>query len=256
MSNNSWSVALTLSWLAPPARDEGGHGWSRRRRDIDAHLSADVPAADVPANEERHASFAEPRHAATEIDGIPGDEIVARIRAGDQDAFAALYMAFRDRLWRFAATLGQSPDVAQELVQELFLSLWTRRASLVVREDIAVYLLTAVRHRVYKVTRHARVVARFRDATVHETPLETSVDVAASDAAMDMDAVRRAIAEALETVTPRERAALMLRWGEGRTYDDIGAVLGVSAMGAHKMVARAMERVRPLLERFRDHVDR
>jgi len=240
--SDSWNVALTLSWLSPHGGDEHGDTW-RRRAERDEHAER---------NEHAESAARDPRNGpATTIDGMSSDTIVARIRMGDREAFSALYLAFRDRLWRLAATLGESPDLAQEMVQELFLALWQRRATLVVRDDIAVYLLSAVRHRVYKATRHARVVARFRDVAARDMSMPN--DGGPFDADVDADTLRRAIADALETVTARERAAVLLRWSEGRTYEEIGVVLGVSAMGAHKMVTRALARVRPLLERFRDN---
>jgi RNA polymerase sigma-70 factor (ECF subfamily) len=194
------------------------------------------------------------------IDGCSSAELAARIRSGDSAAFATVYRALQDRLWRFAMTLVADGDVAHELVQEVFVSLWTRRASLDVRDDLTVYLFGAVRRQAGKMHRHAGVVRR-----VHATILRTiqpdaqpstgpapAIGADRPDLLVEQNDLRTAVAEALGALDSRGRAALLLRWSEGRTYEEIGRILGISAMGAHKMVARGLERIRPLLRRFHD----
>lgn len=48
------------------------------------------------------------------VDTTNESELVARIRAGDEAAFRALYLAHHDGLWRFAYTYVRSRDVAGE----------------------------------------------------------------------------------------------------------------------------------------------
>ena len=241
----NWSVAATLAWLAsPPASATGGGSGGVRRR-------TELWLEDTYTHQST-GPRAEAARPATLINGTPGTVIIERIRHGDRDAFSSLYLAFYDRLWRLAVILGESPEIGQELVQEIFLSLWTRRESLELREDVAVYLLSAVRHRVYKSKRHSKVVSRFEEAVNQSGNQTFEQDHAVEDIELDADRLRGAIEAALESLSSRERAALMLRWGVERTYDEIGTILGVSSMGAHKMVSRALARVRPLLEHYKD----
>lgn len=52
---------------------------------------------------------------------------MACIREGDRAAFKALFQAYYDDLCDFAEAQVHSPEVAEDLVQELFLDLWHRR---------------------------------------------------------------------------------------------------------------------------------
>jgi hypothetical protein len=60
---------------------------------------------------------------------ITDAELVARIRAGDESACGALYLAYHDPLWRFAYGHVRSRDVAEDLVQDVFLALRCGRGS-------------------------------------------------------------------------------------------------------------------------------
>jgi RNA polymerase sigma-70 factor (ECF subfamily) len=76
-----------------------------------------------------------------------GPEWFARIRAGDEAAFEALFRALAPGLCALITRYVQSRAVAEELVQELFLDLWLRRAQLQIDQALTAYLMTAARHR-------------------------------------------------------------------------------------------------------------
>jgi len=53
-------------------------------------------------------------------------ELMAKVAAGDRDAFAALYDQFCKPLHSLAYRILQEPADAEEIVQEVFMKLWTR----------------------------------------------------------------------------------------------------------------------------------
>lgn len=70
---------------------------------------------------------------------------------GNEKAFDAIYNKYWDLLVRQAyAKLGVSSD-AEDLVQDIFLMIWNKRQSLVIQKNLKVYLLTAVKYKVFKV---------------------------------------------------------------------------------------------------------
>lgn len=93
----------------------------------------------------------------TVVEGHPVGTVLARIRAGDQDAFASLYRTLYTILWRIAILVTRSAPTAEEIVQDVFLTLWDRRETLDVDADIRVYLAAAVRNRAHDLSRHRTV---------------------------------------------------------------------------------------------------
>ena len=184
--------------------------------------------------------------------------LAARIRAGDETAFKSLYLAHHDGLWRFAYTYVRSRDVAEELVQEVFLSLWNARASWEVTTRARAWLFAAVRHLALNHLRHERVVARAHGdgaaiATGVTTIEATTMGAApanqhdAVEARELDDAVARAIAELPE----RRRIAMTLRWKEDMSALEIATVLGTTPEAVRVLLMRARADLAALLQHGR-----
>lgn len=207
-------------------------------------LRAEVPMVCSPRMLERLAT-------------IPDEEsnLVARVRAGDEAAFQSLYLTHHDGLWRFAYTYVRSRDVAEELVQEVFLSLWNARASWEVTTRARAWLFAAVRHLALNHLRHERVVARAHgegasvaiagEATTMGAAPENQHD--AVEARELDDAVARAIAELPE----RRRIAMTLRWKEDMSALEIATVLGTTPEAVRVLLTRARADLTALLQHGR-----
>jgi RNA polymerase sigma-19 factor, ECF subfamily len=77
-------------------------------------------------------------------------ELLELIRQNDEDAFAALYLRYWEKLLITAMHRLGNPDEAREIVQDLFCALWKRRVSLRVESSMNTYLAAAVKYEVFK----------------------------------------------------------------------------------------------------------
>src|SRR5438876_5369708 len=71
---------------------------------------------------------------------------VDRIRAGDVDAFEALYRTYWQRLYAFAFRYVRSKEDAEEVVQDVFFRIWRGRADWVPAGAVRNYVYCAVRN--------------------------------------------------------------------------------------------------------------
>jgi RNA polymerase sigma-70 factor (ECF subfamily) len=184
----------------------------------------------------------DPRTLQARLDGL---------RTGDRAAFDAIYDAYYDRLWRFAFGFVRTRDVAQEVVHDIFLALWTQRASLDVRGSLDTYLYGATRNRALNVVRHDRVVERERDlaAAAHVTYGMGEYDGDAQGQ-LERHELAAVIDRALERLTERQRTAVILRWQNDLGYDEIGHVLGISSQAARTLVLRVHDTMRRIVGRL------
>src|SRR5687768_1995992 len=85
-------------------------------------------------------------------------ELVSRIRSGDVAAFEQLYRQHAPGLLAFAHTQLRSREVAEEIVQELFLAVWKHRHTWMLTRSLKAYLFGALRNRItsYRRTTAAR----------------------------------------------------------------------------------------------------
>src|SRR5262249_6996192 len=109
---------------------------------------------------------------------LPGNaaSLIARIQAGDERAFQEMFLASYDKLCRFAATFVHAPEIAEELVQDVFTRVWARRASLHLQESLRAYLYAAVRNECLMHARRERMRRDWRQAVwtgEHRLPMGT-----------------------------------------------------------------------------------
>src|SRR5688572_17817518 len=128
----------------------------------------------------------------------------------DRSQFNVLYIALFERLCRFAAAITGSIHTAQEIVQDVFLNLWSRLDTIDIHGDPEVYLYTAVRNRARKVGRHDRVVQNFENSVTESgaSPPALGKSDPSPDKVFDAAELRRAVERALGNVDEREREAI------------------------------------------------
>jgi RNA polymerase sigma-70 factor (ECF subfamily) len=170
-------------------------------------------------------------------------ELTARIRAGERSAFDGLYVAVHREIVTFIAGYVGSWLIAEELVQDVFLRLWTKHAELHIETSLRSYLFGAARNAALNHLDRKRVESAY---VVFAQEMAESAE---SDIEMIGEADDRVIAlrAALLDLPERQRGAVMLRYVNDMTYDEIGAVLGISKIAARSLVLKAEARLRQAL---------
>jgi RNA polymerase sigma-70 factor (family 1) len=78
-------------------------------------------------------------------------ELLLLISQSDENAFATLFDYYRNRIYGVALKLTHSTTIAEEIVEDVFLKIWTRRATLNEIENFSAYLFTIARNETYKI---------------------------------------------------------------------------------------------------------
>ena len=171
---------------------------------------------------------------------------VARARAGDTAAFAALVRRHQDRVFGFILRMLDARDEAMELTQDVFVKAWQALPGWRPEARFSTWLLQIARNAALDQLRHRRVV--------QFAPLDDGMDVA--DTAPGPEAryasrQRQALLEnALQQIAAEHREILLLREVEDLSYAELAAVLGIAEGTVKSRLARARA---ALLQHFRPH---
>jgi RNA polymerase sigma-70 factor (ECF subfamily) len=188
-------------------------------------------------------SRAEEGHHGRRNDAVEDAAVLARIRGGDTRALDELFRLYAQPLGRFATRLTGSADLAQEVVQDVFVRLWETRDRLSLRGTVKSYLFQAARNQGLNILRHeAGHARRARDAVDAAGVGAPSVRNAAVDA-LTQDDLRAAVHTALSAVPPRCREIFLLNWESGLTYGEIADVLDIGAPTIHNQMSRATKQL-------------
>lgn len=165
---------------------------------------------------------------------------MTRHEAGERDdgAFEALFDSQRHALLRLAYLLTGDAGTAEEVVADVFASMYPRwRAGRV--DDAGAYLRRAVVNQVRGRFRRNATRRRFESSSRALAP------VAVHD---DGYEERERVRHALLSLPPGQRAVVALRYLEDRSEAETAAVLGVTVGTVKSQAAHGLERLRHALD--------
>ena len=165
-----------------------------------------------------------------------GSGVTERAGLSPPESFEAFFRAEQPRLLRALFLVAGNEQEAEELTQEAFLKVWERWDRVRGMDDPTGYLyrtaMNAFRSRYRRAARAARRV----------------VGVGHSRDAFEAADERDAIARALATLSPRQRAALVMTEVLGYGSEEAGRALGVKPVTARVLASQARATLRAKLE--------
>jgi RNA polymerase sigma-70 factor (ECF subfamily) len=161
-----------------------------------------------------------------------------RARGGDREAFAELYAALGDDVERLCARLLGSAADAGEAKSEVFLRAQAAFAGYDARRSFRTWLLAVAAHHCIDLLRRRGVEARVFAPTPPDEMQHASPAPGPLRAALDAES-RRALLRAVESLEPRFRVPLVLRYFAELPYEAIGESLGLSKAQVASLLFRA-----------------
>jgi RNA polymerase sigma-70 factor, ECF subfamily len=163
--------------------------------------------------------------------GHASDEVLARrFAAGDAGAFDELLSRHRDALFRFTRwSLGAARDEAEDITQDVLVEIYRSLPRFEGRSRLRTWMFGLARN-VCRQRRRARLRASSNptrsvelSASLRDLP-DGSVDL---DGALERREIREAVGLAIESLSPEQRSAVLLRDIEGLSYEEIAEVLAI-----------------------------
>lgn len=170
-------------------------------------------------------------------------QLLDLIRTDDRGAFTELYNRYWDKTYAVALHRLDDEHEAEEVVQEVFLSIWQRRATLQLTHTVATYLAVAVK---YKVINH--LAKQYRRQLQHDELTMTSPIVADSTADWLYEKELRQLLEKTISQLPEKcRIVFLLSRDENKTYAEIAAELNISQKTVEAHMSKALRELRETL---------
>jgi RNA polymerase sigma-70 factor (ECF subfamily) len=173
-------------------------------------------------------------------------QVVRDVLGGDRDAYRLLVRRYGDALYGHAVRMVASQDEAADLVQRAFVAGYQKLSSCRDPDRVGAWLFRILSNLAKD---HLRSPRRL-DLPLAKLPEIAAVQIDPLEATHQRE-VRQRLRLAMGQLTPEQREAFMLKHVEGRSYEEMAAVLDVTAASLKMRVHRAREALRGQLEDYR-----
>jgi RNA polymerase sigma factor (sigma-70 family) len=166
-----------------------------------------------------------------------------RLLAGEERALAELYDQFFPMVYGLAARVTGDRTAAEDLTQEVFVSLWERPEAFDPgRGRLRTWLAAITHHRAVDLVRRRAVRQRHATEAAPEPPAPSMEELAVAAA------VAKRVRAAVDDLPDDQRTAIMLAYFEGRTYRQVAEILGIPEGTAKSRMRLALRRIACRLE--------
>ncbi len=177
-------------------------------------------------------------------------DLMLRVREGDDVSFALLLEKHRRPLIHFLYRMVQNQAVSEELAQEVFLRVYKARLSYEPTAKFTTWLFRIASHLAINWLRDRRN-ERSQDSLDQTNPDGMQVQVADTSLTREEELIRQArlaeVRRAIETLPPKQRAAVMMHKYQEMGYAQIAKALNCSESAVKSLLFRAYETLRARL---------
>jgi RNA polymerase sigma-70 factor (ECF subfamily) len=164
------------------------------------------------------------------------EDVLARARAGDEDAFRELTDPYRRELQLLAYRIVGSVQDAEDLLQETLLAAWRGLDRFEGRSSVRTWLHSIATHRSLDAVRATRRAEPYPDALLEGIPDDAPGPEARYET---KEATALAFVAGLQHLPPQQRAALVLRDVLGYRAAEVAVVLATTEASVNSLLHRA-----------------
>ena len=173
--------------------------------------------------------------------------LLKRLSDGDRDAFDVIFHENWDMVFSAALLMTKSQEIAGDIAQDVFLSLWEHRQKIVTVENIQGFLRNHVKFLVLKRLRRMKVEEAYRQYLAHKSSL-TNLAVE-EDGKLIAKQLQSSIQQGVSQLPPRQQLAFRLSREQGLSHAQIGEVIGVDKRTVKDYIVRSIAFLRQHLDR-------
>ena len=163
------------------------------------------------------------------------NDLASRLRNDDINAFNTLYWEYHAAVYANALKLIKDPVIAEDIVQETFVTVWGKRHTIDPDQDFAGWLFVISYHKTIdqlkrklkEVLAHKKISISIEDHSIH-----VNADVKEEQLA--------AIEKAMDQLSPQKRKVFELCKVQGRTYKKAAEELHISKYTVKEYLSEAL----------------
>lgn len=162
---------------------------------------------------------------------------------GDEEAFASLFHTYRDKLYAFTYSISRSREIAEDVVQDVFLKIWQQRERLNAIDNFNAFLYRmSYNHTINLLKRLYKETLVLVEASERNNPSPLL-----PDEQMTYRILEQSIAQIVSKLPPQQKAVYQLSREQYMKQEDIGRQLQISISTVQNHMTQALRTIREKL---------
>ena len=165
--------------------------------------------------------------------------------------FEKIYDQYFEKLYRYAFSITKSRDLAEDVVEEVFLNIWTRQNGNLVIKELDSYLFVSVKHIAIKTL--SNDPGKFQYAKYEE--ILSITDVIDPESLLLADELQNIIQEVIQDLPPHCSLVYDMLKNKGMSYEEVSKELGVTKKTVENHICKALAKIKDRLSKYFKHSD-
>lgn len=172
-------------------------------------------------------------------------ELLNAIREDDRIAFNEIFDRFWNKAHRIAFSKTNSNEVSEEIIQDVFLTIWIRRKTLLIN-NFSSYLYICVRNRSLNYIEGQLAQEKKWNFYKQFIPLSERT----TDESVEYDSLVEALEDGMKDLPLKSKRVFQLSRIEGRSVSEIAVILNLSEKAIEYHITQSLKRLRVHLKDF------
>lgn len=170
-------------------------------------------------------------------------QLLLQLRQGHEPSFNSLYLTYSKPLYRKINGIVKDESVADELLQDLFLKVWEKRADIKPEYSFAAFLYTSANNLVYDYFRKVS-----KDKRLHARMLINAVDYyMQTEENLIGKETSALIQQAIDQLSDQRKKVFALCKIEGKSYQEAANILGISVATVNTHMVNSIRSIKEYL---------
>lgn len=175
---------------------------------------------------------------------LSDSELLALLKESDHSVYNEIYHRYFYLLYLHAYKKLCDEEQAKDVVQDVFTNLWFNRGFCLPTSNLAGYLFTAVRNKIFDLFAHEQVKTRHLDSLKEYLSRNASPP---TDHRVRENEMKAYIAKEIQALPPKMRRMFEMNRLQDLSYKEIAEKLGTSENNVSKQVNNALKVLRTKL---------
>ncbi|NIJ51278.1 RNA polymerase sigma factor [Dyadobacter arcticus] len=168
----------------------------------------------------------------------PDESIIRKVMQGDESAFAELYNYYKTPALRFTVSLLKDEEEAENMVQDVFIKIWVKRAQIKPDYNFNSYLFTCLRNMAFDHFKRIEKSEQLRRYYME------AIRAAAEEEREESERRLGLVLAAVDSLSIKRKLILKLNIEEGKSYQEIAESLRISKNTVKNQLVKAKQILR------------